>query len=61
MPDVNIDVYCAKCGRGLCNQTSCENYKGNISFFVEPCEHCMQIEYVKGRGDSKDGEDSEEC
>ncbi len=43
MPDisVNIDVYCDRCGAGLCQQTSVNNYRGNQSFSVAPCQTCL--------------------
>ncbi len=43
MPDinVNIDVYCGKCGAGLCHQTSVRDYRGGHSLDVDPCEKCL--------------------
>ena len=38
---VNIDVHCAACGAGLCNQTDVRNKNGNIRFDVAPCEKCL--------------------
>jgi hypothetical protein len=42
MPDidvtVNIDVWCAKCGAGLCGQT--KTISG--AFHVYPCEACLE-------------------
>jgi len=46
MPEiaVNIEVYCAKCGEGLCNQTEATKTRtrGEPAFRVEPCEHCLK-------------------
>ncbi len=55
MPDVtvNVDVYCGRCGDGLCNQTTYkENYTGrDKAFHVEPCEKCLDA--AKDEGDDK--------
>jgi len=42
--EVNIEVYCAVCGEGLCNQTEfVKTYRrGESSFRVEPCSKCLQ-------------------
>jgi len=45
MPDVTveIEVYCASCGAGLCNQTESTigGHHGKPQFRVEPCERCL--------------------
>ncbi len=52
MPDVTIDVevYCAICGEGLCNQT--ESVTGPVrqqpQFRVEPCERCLEQAQTEG-------------
>jgi len=43
---INIDVYCARCGAGLCNQTTFNEGRGGFyskdsSFSVEPCQKCL--------------------
>ncbi len=52
MPDieVSIEVYCARCGGGLCNQTEATRtrYRSEPSFRVEPCERCLQEARSKG-------------
>lgn len=52
MPDVtiNIEVYCARCGEGLCNQTEFTRTRGRGEpcFRVEPCERCMDAAYEEG-------------
>lgn len=37
--EVNIDVYCGTCGKGLCGNTTVDNRR--MSFTVEACPHCM--------------------
>ena len=45
MPEVSIDVevYCARCGAGLCNQTNSTFTKQRRQpcFQVEPCARCF--------------------
>ena len=45
MPDVSIDVevFCASCGDGLCNQTESTTgqRRGQPQFRVLPCERCL--------------------
>ena len=53
MPDVtvNIDVYCGRCGEGLCGQTevkAASYYNSQPGFHVEPCEKCLDAAEVKG-------------
>ncbi len=53
MPDVsiNIDVYCGKCGAGLCQQTGVSYYRGNQSFNVDPCQNCLDEAKEEGYQD----------
>lgn len=55
MPDitVNVEVYCARCGEGLCGQTdSIRGYnRGEPQFRVEPCEKCLDV--AKDVGDDE--------
>lgn len=37
--EVNIDVWCGTCGKGLCGDTKVDNRR--MSFTVEACPHCM--------------------
>lgn len=45
MPNVtfNVEVYCAECGNGLCQQTESTHTKsrGEPCFRVTPCQVCM--------------------
>lgn len=45
MPEVtvNIEIYCDKCGAGLCNQSTFvkTRVREEPSFRVQPCEKCM--------------------
>lgn len=41
MPLLYFEVYCARCGKGLCNLTSVDESKG-IKVEVKPCPECMK-------------------
>ena len=51
--EVDIEVFCANCGAGLCNKTSSGRTKrrGQAFFEVEPCEKCIDRKYDEGYGD----------
>ena len=61
MPDitVNIDVWCASCGAGLCPVTTVGSpTRGHVNenFQVEPCEKCLADARKDGRDEGyKDG------
>jgi len=59
MPEitVNIEIFCDKCGAGLCNNTSARTKPGRYSemaYYVEPCEKCLQEEYERGYKETSD-------
>jgi hypothetical protein len=61
MPEikVNIEIFCDKCGDGLCGNTSARHKSGRYSeeaYFVEPCEKCLKEEHEKGWQEGKDNE-----
>ena len=60
MPDieVEIEVYCAKCGEGLCNQTEAVRTHGRRApaFRVQPCERCLNE--AESRGHDKGYDDA---
>lgn len=57
--EVEFEVYCARCGAGLCNQTKTEDASHSYSrhhpakVTVEPCKNCLeeaeQEGYEKGK------------
>ena len=62
MPEVsfNIEIYCDACGEGLCNQSTFTNTRnrGEPSFRIEPCKHCLEQAKEEGRDDGyNDGYD----
>ena len=48
--EVDFEVFCAKCGAGLCGQSTGGNTKGRGYPYVSvgPCERCLEAEYDKG-------------
>jgi len=64
MPDVTIDVevYCARCGAGLCNQTESTftRTRQQPSFRVEPCEKCLEAAREEGYDAGLDAGQAEE-
>jgi hypothetical protein len=57
MPDVTveIEVYCAECGAGLCNQTEVTRTRQRSSdcFRVTPCEVCLKAAEQRGRDEAE--------
>ena len=41
--EINIEIYCAECGEGLCNQTNFAKtrHRNEPSFRVQPCKKCL--------------------
>lgn len=46
MPHIEFEVWCAKCGAGLCRQ--CDTTKDGRGITVEPCEQCLDAKYAEG-------------
>ena len=44
MPEisVNVEVFCASCGQGLCGMTSVKNHRGGDALEVEACDKCIE-------------------
>lgn len=53
MPEftVSFEVYCGKCGAGLCNNSRGEERRGTLRVTVDPCEACLASE--KDEGDTE--------
>ncbi len=41
MPLIYFEVYCAKCGKGLCNLTTVDERSG-INIEIKPCPECLK-------------------
>jgi hypothetical protein len=41
MPLIYFEVYCAKCGKGLCNLTTVDERSG-VKIEVKPCPDCLK-------------------
>ena len=50
MPEVtvNIEVFCASCGKGLCGMTNVKNRRTGDSFEVEACDVCLDSAKQEG-------------
>lgn len=52
MPEiaVNIEIYCASCGQGICNYADAGKTRGRGEpiFTITPCPKCMEAEYDRG-------------
>lgn len=46
--DVEIEVYCDRCGAGLCGDTNVINKRNQSAFSVSPCSRCLEREYDLG-------------
>jgi len=59
--EIEIEIYCAQCGAGLCNQTEFATTRGRglPSFRVEPCEKCLNEAREEAREEGR--RESEEC
>ncbi len=53
MPEIEVDIeiFCARCGEGLCSNTTAGRTHGRkYPFFnVSPCEKCLEESYDNGR------------
>ena len=54
--EVEIEVYCKGCGRGMCNNTRVgkTNGRGQEYFDVEPCEYCLDKAKEEGKKEGYD-------
>ncbi len=63
MPEVSVEVevYCAKCGDGLCDQTESTTgfSRGEPQFRVDPCRRCLDEAREEGKSGGYDGGSSE--
>jgi hypothetical protein len=61
MPEVMVDieVYCAECGAGLCNQTEVTRtrQRSKDCLRVTPCEVCIQSAEQRGRDEAESERD----
>lgn len=47
-PKIELQIYCAVCGEGLCEQTKVER---STKLFVQPCKNCLQEKWEEGYRD----------
>jgi hypothetical protein len=41
MPLIYFEVYCANCGKGLCNRTTVDERNG-VKLEIKPCPECLK-------------------
>jgi hypothetical protein len=49
--DIEFEVWCSKCGAGLCGNAyvkSAQGYRGSQRVYIEPCEKCLENSYDEG-------------
>jgi hypothetical protein len=54
---VEFEVFCAKCGAGLCNNSKGSLTKQGNRVDVYPCKRCLDDSYLQGRSDEADEAD----
>lgn len=56
--EIDIEIYCGRCGAGLCNNTSFVSTRNRSqpSFRVDPCEKCLDEARQEGRDEVEDDE-----
>ena len=49
--DIDFEVYCEKCGAGLCNNanTRSSHNRSMAQVTITPCENCLENSYEDGR------------
>ena len=58
--EVDIEIYCAKCGAGICNNAEATRTKqrNEPSFRIQPCEDCLEDARKEGHDEGyKQGEE----
>lgn len=51
--EIEVEIYCMRCGAGLCKQSKAGNTHGRNAPFieVEPCEKCLETAKEEGRNE----------
>lgn len=47
--DVDFEVFCANCGKGLCNKSDASSWRRGFRVDVEPCPDCIKDAEDRGR------------
>lgn len=44
MPEISVEIelYCAKCGEGICANGTATKKRRQECFVIEPCEKCLE-------------------
>ena len=64
MPEISVEIelYCARCGEGICANGTATKKRHQECFVIEPCEKCIERAkdlsfdkgYEKGYGEAQD-------
>jgi hypothetical protein len=46
--DIEFEVFCSKCGAGLCNRSDAASDRKGHRVSIEPCSKCLEVEYDDG-------------
>jgi hypothetical protein len=59
--EVNFEVFCAKCGAGICNLADGRNSRGRgePQVTVAPCENCLDAARSEGADEKESEKDAE--
>lgn len=41
MPSIDFEVWCSKCGEGICNNYNIKGNRYGFHFQADPCEKCL--------------------
>lgn len=52
--EVEVSVWCARCGAGLCNQSDGTKKGRETGVSVEPCQKCLDKEHLAGYDEGYD-------
>lgn len=50
--NIEVEVWCAECGAGLCHQTEFHERGSKRGLHVEPCTRCLEAARQEGRDDA---------
>jgi len=60
--EIDIEIFCARCGAGICNNATASRTKGRGQpcFEIEPCETCLEKAkdegYQEGKAEAEKGQ-----
>ncbi|HBV95821.1 MAG: hypothetical protein JL50_11040 [Peptococcaceae bacterium BICA1-7] len=52
--EVEFEIYCSKCGAGLCSNGSTKSIRNTNRLDMEPCEKCLEFAADMADGEARD-------